>query len=76
MKSFLQKFDSVFALLMAMFVIAGCSSSQRGIRVSNSWLKLDTVKAGKYDTGTMWTFDYPPLDYFQKNIIFSRLKNG
>jgi hypothetical protein len=26
---------------------------------------LDTVRAGQYDNGKMWTFEYPPLDYFE-----------
>ncbi|GAB5519718.1 MAG: S46 family peptidase [Rhodothermales bacterium] len=26
----------------------------------------DTVRAGQYDNGKMWTFDFPPLDYFEK----------
>jgi hypothetical protein len=30
----------------------------------------DTVKAGKYDNGKMWTFDFPPLDYFEKTYGF------
>ena len=57
-----------------MFVTAGCSFSHRGMRTSENWLMLDTVKAGKYDTGTMWTFDYPPLDYFKKEYNFQPTK--
>lgn len=30
----------------------------------------DTVKAGKFDNGKMWTFDFPPLDYFEKTYGF------
>lgn len=26
---------------------------------------LDTVRAGRFDQGKMWTFEYPPLDYFR-----------
>lgn len=25
---------------------------------------LDTVRAGRFDDGKMWTFEYPPLEYF------------
>lgn len=32
---------------------------------------FDTVKAGRFDTGKMWTFEYPPLDYFQEAYNFS-----
>ncbi|MFI5237785.1 MAG: S46 family peptidase, partial [Ignavibacteriales bacterium] len=28
-------------------------------------IDLDTVKAQKYDMGKMWTFENPPLDYFE-----------
>lgn len=37
---------------------------------STDWLNLDTVKAGKFDTGKMWTFEYPPMDYFQQAYNF------
>lgn len=30
----------------------------------------DTVKAGPYDMGKMWTFDSPPKDYFSKTYGF------
>ena len=33
-------------------------------------VKLDTVKAQKFDNGKMWTFDFPPLDYFQSAYGF------
>ena len=29
-------------------------------------MNLDTVKAQKFDTGKMWSFDYPPIQYFNK----------
>ena len=31
----------------------------------------DTVQAGPYDMGKMWTFDNPPTDYFQKTYGFA-----
>jgi len=40
-------------------------------QASNSWFDLDTVKAGKFDTGKMWTFEYPPIDYFEKEYRFT-----
>jgi hypothetical protein len=70
MKYFVRKYNSVMILLISMLAIAGCSSSRMGTGTSSGWLKLDTVKAGKYDTGKMWTFDYPPLDYFKSEYNF------
>lgn len=70
MKNLLQKYNFIFTLLLSMFIIAGCSLSHKAVRDSNTWLMLDTVKAGKYDTGTMWTFDYPPLGYFKQEYNF------
>ena len=37
---------------------------------SANWMNLDTVKAGKFDTGKMWTFEYPPMDYFSQAYNF------
>jgi hypothetical protein len=34
------------------------------------WMNLDTVKAGPFDTGKMWTFEYPPINYFEKEYGF------
>lgn len=32
---------------------------------TNAQLKLDTVKAQRFDTGKMWSFDYPPIEYLK-----------
>lgn len=32
---------------------------------------LDTVKAGVFDNGKMWTFEYPPIDYLRDTYGFS-----
>ncbi|PIW99743.1 MAG: peptidase S46 [Ignavibacteria bacterium CG_4_8_14_3_um_filter_37_9] len=57
--------------LMTFFVI-GCGSSVNSTKSnSEQWLNLDTVKAGKFDTGKMWTFDFPPKEYFQSEYNFS-----
>lgn len=34
-------------------------------------VKLDSVKAGEFDMGKMWTFDTPPAAYFKKTYNFS-----
>ncbi|MBK9098458.1 MAG: S46 family peptidase [bacterium] len=38
---------------------------------SSDWLNLDTIKAGKFDTGKMWTFEYPPTKYFEEEYGFT-----
>jgi hypothetical protein len=37
---------------------------------NSGWLNLDTVKAGKFDTGKMWTFENPPVNYFEQEYGF------
>jgi hypothetical protein len=32
---------------------------------------IDTVRAGRFDNGKMWTFEYPPLDYFRETYGFA-----
>ncbi|MBT8377777.1 MAG: S46 family peptidase [Ignavibacteria bacterium] len=53
-----------FALLLFSTTVA---FSQSG----GSEINLDTVKAGKFDTGKMWTFEFPPSDYFENTYSFT-----
>jgi len=48
-------------------VFSNCASSVQ-TQLSNP--KLDTVKAGQFDMGKMWTFDNPPLEYFEREYGF------
>jgi len=71
------RFKSTKAILMSSlalltFFVIGCSSSVNSSKAhAEQWLNLDTVKAGKFDTGKMWTFDFPPKQYFQSEYNFS-----
>jgi hypothetical protein len=50
----------------------GCSGS--GLQKPSSefsWIDFDTIKAGRFDTGKMWTFEYPPLKYFDEEYGFA-----
>jgi hypothetical protein len=68
-KNLLKYYLSSFILAVFIF---GCSSNQ----VSQSSIyypkhfDLDTVKAKKFDTGKMWTFENAPLDYFEDKYSF------
>ncbi len=62
-----KKAYAFFALLA--LIISGCASSNI-LNNTNDGIVLDTVKAQKFDTGKMWTFDYPPVDYFDKTYGF------
>lgn len=63
--------------LTIMISLFGCAGSQDTMNSAKSsaapaaWFNLDTVKAGKFDTGKMWTFDYPPKDYFKSEYNFN-----
>ena len=53
------------AFLIAFFLLSTLSAQQ-----GYDWLNLDTVKAGQFDNGKMWTFEYPPMDYFEEAYGF------
>jgi hypothetical protein len=37
-------------------------------------VNLEKIQAGQFDTGKMWTFDFPPLEYFAKTYDFTPSK--
>lgn len=72
---------ALFVTIISLFI--SCSSSvqsqvqQVPVNSTNTyeWMNLDTVKAGPFDTGKMWTFEYPPMDYFKQAYNFHPDKN-
>jgi hypothetical protein len=66
--------SSFIFLMAAAFVLSGCSYALRTMIESSSHKNaqgVEDVKAGKFDTGRMWTFDYPPVDFFKTAYGFS-----
>lgn len=74
MKSILKKtFLAVF--LASLLFLVGCSTQPAmKSETSKSSINYDTVKAGQFDNGKMWTFDFPPTDYFAKTYQFNPTK--
>lgn len=68
--------SSLFCLIAAALIIAGCSSTVKisqteSVNPPQLKSELDTIKAKRFDTGKMWTFEYPPLEYFQQEYGFT-----
>ena len=51
-------------LLVSMMAVPASAHGQVG------GVDLDTVRAGQFDYGKMWTFEYPPADYFSDTYGF------
>jgi hypothetical protein len=51
-----------FFFLIAVLFVSNFTLSQN--------VRLDTVKAGKFDLGKMWTFEHAPVDYFAETYNF------
>jgi len=60
--------------LLLLVLVVGCTSQQAMKPEPASGVDLEMVKAGKFDTGKMWTFDYPPMDYFKQVYNFTPTK--
>lgn len=43
----------------------------RAIATTRPATELDTVRAGRFDQGKMWTFENPPIQYFAETYDFS-----
>ncbi len=61
-------------MLLALALFAGCTTQQATRSEAPRGVNLDAVQAGPYDTGKMWTFDFPPMDYFAKTYNFNPSK--
>ncbi len=60
----MKKIFSNYRLLVFAVIIFSISVS------AQSKFDPDTVKAQKFDTGKMWSFDYPPTEYFNETYGF------
>jgi len=72
------KANNCFLLFLLFLFITRCSISAQiqpdGNKYVPGWIKADTIKAGKFDTGKMWTFEYPPINYFKEEYNFAPSK--
>jgi hypothetical protein len=65
---------SILASMLFWVAFQGCAPTPTTTATTSaptSWIKLDTIKAGKFDTGKMWTFDFPPKEYFKQEYNFA-----
>jgi Peptidase S46 len=62
------------AAIVVVLFFYGCSPQQAMKGAAYHYIDFDTVHAGQYDTGKMWTFDYPPIEYFTKTYGFTPTK--
>jgi hypothetical protein len=59
--------------LIIIFILAGCASTTETVLPPPPVIEtaIPPVAAGEFDTGKMWTFDFPPIDYFARTYNFN-----
>jgi len=57
-------------VVFLIILLIGCAPSTQTIQQTSSSVDLSKVSAGRFDNGKMWTFDYPPVDYFEEAYGF------
>ena len=66
------------ALLYVFLFVSSCFVSAQNQPGNSNFIvngiNPDSVKAGKFDTGKMWTFEYPPINYFKEEYNFAPSK--
>jgi hypothetical protein len=61
-------------LFFAAFFASACGSAlalTSGSLHAQGGVDLDTIQAGQFDNGKMWTFEYAPSDYFTQTYGFT-----
>ena len=72
MKTMLRTFLRSIAIVSTVALLAGCGSSgEMSSYEAAKQAKLEQVRAGKFDSGRMWTFEAAPVDYFQQTYNFN-----
>ncbi|MBN1302703.1 MAG: S46 family peptidase [Melioribacteraceae bacterium] len=64
---------SFYSYIFIILLFFGCSSNQllhKDTIKYPVYTNYDTVKAKRFDTGKMWTFEHAPLDYFEETYNF------
>lgn len=64
------KFTSAFFRFKIIIILLIFLSYQNAFSQTQDWSDIDSIKAGKFDTGKMWTFEYPPAKYFEEEYGF------
>lgn len=62
MQQFVNRFKVIQLIILLAFITLQTNAQVK--------FNPDTVKAQKFDTGKMWSFDYPPFDHFEKTYGF------
>jgi hypothetical protein len=57
-------------VILGLILLAGCSTRQATRFEESTSGNLAAVHAGPFDTGKMWTFDSPPVDFFAETYGF------
>jgi hypothetical protein len=69
MKSY--RFRTIPYIILVAIAIAGCAPTTQIVYETPSKPTIEAVPAGKFDTGRMWTFDFPPIEYFVQTYSFT-----
>ena len=61
----------ILALVLSGVPAAGAQVAQQAQTQTAPATTYDTVKAGRFDNGKMWTFEYPPTAYLRESYNFT-----